>query len=143
VSGAGFDARLSQAIDQELWEKWVLLAPLGGVTCLMRGTIGDIEAVPGGTSLARQLLAECAAVATASGEPPRAEFLAQVDKTLTAAGSGLASSLYRDMERGLEVEADQILGDLAERARLLALELPVLIAAYAHLCVYRRRRQVS
>jgi 2-dehydropantoate 2-reductase len=56
MSGAGFDARLSAEIDRDMWEKWVFLATLGGITCLMRGTIGEIEAVPGGAMLARQLL---------------------------------------------------------------------------------------
>ena len=41
MQGAGFDAKLSSTIEREMWEKWVLLAALGGVTCLMRGSIGE------------------------------------------------------------------------------------------------------
>ena len=37
MQGAGFDARLSSDIMQEMWEKWVQLASLGAITCLMRG----------------------------------------------------------------------------------------------------------
>jgi 2-dehydropantoate 2-reductase len=40
MRGAGFDARLSDAIRREMWEKWILLASVGAITCLMRGTIG-------------------------------------------------------------------------------------------------------
>jgi len=36
LHGAGFDARLSTDIMQEMWEKWIQLASLGAVTCLMR-----------------------------------------------------------------------------------------------------------
>ena len=32
---AGFDARLSSAIEREMWEKWILLAGLGGINCLL------------------------------------------------------------------------------------------------------------
>ena len=42
LQGAGFDARLSTDIMQAMWEKWVQLASLGAITCLMRGTIGEI-----------------------------------------------------------------------------------------------------
>ncbi len=48
---AGFDARLSPNIMQAMWEKWVQLASLGAITCLMRGTIGEIVAAPGGAEL--------------------------------------------------------------------------------------------
>src|SRR6202022_4275672 len=50
MRGAGFDARLSRSIEYEMWEKWVLLATLGGITCLMRGDIGEVVAPPGGAS---------------------------------------------------------------------------------------------
>ena len=48
MQNAGFDARLSSNIEQDMWNKWMFLATLAGVTCLMRGTIGDIAAAPGG-----------------------------------------------------------------------------------------------
>jgi 2-dehydropantoate 2-reductase len=139
MSGAGFDARLSAEIDRDMWEKWVFLATLGGITCLMRGTIGEIEAVPGGAMLARQLLGECVAVATASGQAPTAEFVAQTEAAVTAAGSTLASSMYRDLLRGLNVEVDQILGDMLVRAHAASVATPLLATAFAHLRVYQRR----
>jgi 2-dehydropantoate 2-reductase len=139
MSGAGFDARISQEIERDMWEKWVFLATLGGITCLMRGTIGEIEAAPGGAALARQLLGECAAVAVASGHAPTASFLEQTAATLTAKGSGLASSMYRDLQRGLNVEVDQILGDMVVRAQHLAVPTPLLATAFANLRVYQQR----
>jgi 2-dehydropantoate 2-reductase len=70
LQGAGFDARLSPEIMQAMWEKWVQLASLGALTCLMRGTIGEIVAAPGGAELAIDVLNESAAVATACGYKP-------------------------------------------------------------------------
>src|SRR5882762_1898025 len=63
LRGAGFDARLSSDITQAMWEKWVQLASLGAVNCLLRGPIGEIVAAPGGTELALALVNECAAIA--------------------------------------------------------------------------------
>ena len=138
MQGAGFKATASEAILQAMWNKWVLLASLGGITCLLRGTIGQIEAAPGGADLALQLLHECVACADASGYPPGNEFLANIGKVLTTAGSNLASSMYRDLQRGNDVESDHILGDLLARSRSFGLSAPVLAAAFANLTIYRR-----
>lgn len=37
LHGAGFDSVLSSHIMQGMWQKWVQLAALGAVTCLLRG----------------------------------------------------------------------------------------------------------
>ncbi len=67
MQGAGFDARLSPAIAREMWEKWILLAALGGITCLMRGTVGEIAAAPGGADFASRFLDE---VVRGGSKPP-------------------------------------------------------------------------
>jgi 2-dehydropantoate 2-reductase len=51
-------------------------------------------------------------------------------------GSSLTASMYRDLQKGARVEADQILGDLLERGRRHGVEAPLLRAAYAQLSVY-------
>jgi len=51
------------AIEQAMWDKWVLLATLAGITCLMRATVGDIAATRSGEKLTLALLAAFASVA--------------------------------------------------------------------------------
>ncbi|MGL9773966.1 MAG: 2-dehydropantoate 2-reductase N-terminal domain-containing protein [Sodalis sp. (in: enterobacteria)] len=53
LDNAGFDACAVPSITTALWEKWILLSSLGGITCLMRGTIGQVAAAPGGPAFAR------------------------------------------------------------------------------------------
>ncbi len=139
MQGAGFDARLSGTIEPEMWEKWVFLAALGGITCLMRGTVGDIEAAPGGADFALAFLAECIAVAAAAGHPPSDGFVAATTALLTEKGSKMTSSMYRDLQKGSGVEADQILGDLAGRAQQFGVLTPLLSAAYTQLSIYQSR----
>jgi 2-dehydropantoate 2-reductase len=139
MQGSSFAARASRRIVQEMWDKWVFLATLGGITCLLRGTVGEIEAAPGGAVLAEQLLSECAAVAAASGCPLAPATAARIKATVTAKGSPLASSMYRDLQRGRSVEVDHILGDLRDRARRLGVPAPLLAAAFAHLRIYQQR----
>jgi 2-dehydropantoate 2-reductase len=143
MQSAGFEARTSANILQDMWEKWVLLASLGAATCLMRGNIGEIEAIPGGADLARAILGECRAIALACGYAPGAAFLARTEKMLTTPRSTLTSSMYRDMSKSAPVEVDQILGDLLERGRNLSVSTPLLEAASANLRIYQARLSAS
>jgi len=136
LQGAGFDARLSTDIMQALWEKWVQLASLGAVTCLMRGAIGEIVAAPGGADLSLEVLDECAAIAAACGHQPSEPFLARQAGAMTAPGSPLTSSMYPDLRKGAPVEVDHILGDLLERGGAQRVVAPLLKAAFVHLRVY-------
>lgn len=139
MQGAGFTARLTPRIAGEMWDKWVLLASLGGITCLMRGTVGEIVAAPGGKAFAERFLDEVVQVVNAVGEAPSEGYLAGVRRTLTEAGSRHASSMYRDLTKGAPVEADQIIGDLVARAQKAGLATPLLALAHASLSVYQNR----
>ena len=137
MAGARFEARASATILLNMWEKWVFLASLAGGTCLMRASVGDIAAAPGGSELMLRLLDECCAVATAEGYPPRQNFLDRVRQNLTDAGSQLTASMLRDIENGGRIEADHVIGDLLRRSPD---ELPLLRVVYAHLKAYESRR---
>jgi 2-dehydropantoate 2-reductase len=137
LQGAGFDACLSTDIMQAMWEKWVQLASLGAITCLMRGTIGEIVAAPGGADLSLKVLDESAAVATACGHKPSEALLARHAVAMIEPGSPLTSSMYRDLRKGAPVEADHILGDLIERGDAHEVATPLLKAAFVNLRVYQ------
>ncbi len=122
-----------------MWEKWVQLAGIGAATGLLRGTIGDIAAVPGGAEVTLGLLHECAAVASACGHVPSPAFLAQQTAALTAQGSQLTSSMYRDLLKNAPVEVDHILGDLLGRGRVHGVPMPLLQAAFVNLRIYQAR----
>lgn len=140
---AGFDAQPSDMILQEMWEKWVFLATLAGATCLMRGSVGDIVAAPGGDDLILSLFEECRAVAEAEGYAPRPSFLASSRPMLTAPGSPFTASMLRDLEAGARIEADHVLGDLLRRRNAADPDLAgmsLLEVAYIHLKTYEGRR---
>jgi len=139
LKGAGFDARLSTDIAQVMWEKWVQLASLGAITCLMRGTIGEIVAVQGGADLSLKVLDESAAIATACGHKPSEALLSRHAAAMTAPGSPLNSSMYRDLRKGAPVEVDHILGDFIERGVAHGVATPLMKAAFVNLRVYQER----
>jgi 2-dehydropantoate 2-reductase len=137
LQGAGFDVELSTGIVQAMWDKWLQLSSLGAMTCLLRGNVGEIEATPGGSEIALQIIRECHHVIAACGFPAAEGFLKQVQTNFTKPGSKLASSMYRDMTGGRPVEADQILGDLLARGSKLGVATPLLQAAYVNLSIYQ------
>src|SRR5438874_3684679 len=139
LQGAGFDARLSPDIMQTMWEKWVQLASLGAITCLMRGTIGEIVAAPGGAELSIDVLNESVAIATACGQKASEKVLSRHATAMTAPGSLLTSSMYRDLRKGAPVEADHILGDFIERGSTHGVATPLLKAAFVNLRIYQNR----
>jgi len=136
-----FQVRASTEIVHEMWSKWVFIAAAASATCLMRASVGDIGAAPGGTEFVLGLLEECRSIAAARGYPPREAALQRSRDMLTAKGSGLTASMLRDIERNAPIEADHIVGDLIERGS--GAGLPLLRIAYTHLKAYENRRQRS
>jgi 2-dehydropantoate 2-reductase len=130
----------SEHIIQDMWEKWVFLASVAGSTCLMRGPIGSILAAPGGKDFLLGILDECAAVASAEGHPPRAPSLERTRGMLTADGSQITASMFRDIRAGAAVEADHVIGDLLARGDAAKVPVPKLRTAYTHLKVYEKQR---
>jgi 2-dehydropantoate 2-reductase len=137
---ANFGAKTSDSIVLEMWEKWVFLASLAAVTCLMRASVGHILASPGGKDFILGMLDECSAVASAEGHAPRPPYLERIRGMLTAEGSQMTASMFRDVKAGAPVEADHVVGDLIARADAAKVPVPKLRAAYTHLKAYEKQR---
>ena len=139
MDGARFASRASAAITLEMWEKWVFLATLAGMTCLMRASVGDIAAA-GGSPTMLAMLAEAHAVAVAAGHANRPEVLEKTRAMLTTPGSTITASMLRDVEKGGPTEADHVIGDLIDRGGKAGLALPLLTLAALHLAAGAARR---
>jgi 2-dehydropantoate 2-reductase len=139
LRGAKFDVRASEAIVQEMWDKWVFIATGASLTCLMRASVGDIVAA-GATDFPGVLFDECAAIARASGFPCGDAVRQRTIGMLTRAGSPLTASMLRDLERGGRTEVEQILGDLLARRTARPSGTSLLEVACTHLRAYEVRR---
>lgn len=136
LAGAGFDTTVSDEILAAMWHKWVFIATVGALTCLMRGTVGDIVAVPEGENLGPAILAEAAAVSAAAGYPLPQSELDNTTRMITEPRSTFASSMYRDVSERHHTEVEHLLADLTDRARMLHVPTPILDLATLHLRVY-------
>ena len=117
----------------------MLLASLAATTCLMRASIGDILAAPGGEPFITATLAETQAIAGANGLARATNNLARFKAILTERGSGFTASMLRDLETGGRIEADHIIGDLLRRGEEQGVDTPLLRVAYTHLKAYEAR----
>jgi 2-dehydropantoate 2-reductase len=137
----GFDFALSDDILADMWGKWVFIATVGAFTCLMRGAVGEIVAQPGGGKLGPAFLAEATAIAQANGYPIAEAQVRNTTATVTQPGSGLTSSMYRDVLDGHPTESDYIVADLVTRGRDHGIESPLFHLAATQLAVHNARAQ--
>src|SRR3984885_8259574 len=116
--GANFEPQLSLQILQDMWEKWVFIASMAGITCLMRASLGDI-ATAGGTGNALELFAECSAISGKNGYVLRSATRERIRGTLSTPGSTLMASMLRDVEGHRRTEHEHVWGVLFARARAI------------------------
>ena len=140
IKKSGVDGGLHKNIVQDLWDKWIMLCSLAAMSCLMRGTVGDILEAGEGQAIVLETVEECRKVAAAAGGDPGEKGMQTVRSYLTQQGSRFAASMLHDLEKAAMVEADHIVGDMIARAKKAGIATPNLRMAYAHLQVYLARR---
>jgi 2-dehydropantoate 2-reductase len=137
------DAKLSEDIEQDLWEKIVFLSALAATTCLFRANVGEINRSPGGREAMERAYHANAAIAEREGRKPRAGAVKAALERLTDASGNWSASMLRDLEAGGRVEADHIVGWMLERARRHRVDETILALAYTHLKAYEARRDAE
>lgn len=122
---AGFDVRLSEAIRCDLWEKFVYLVALSGVTCTTRSPIGPILADPDTRALFEGAIAEAAAVGRALGAPLPEDVVAERMAVADRLPPGVKSSMLNDLERGNRLELPWLSGAVVRLGREAGVPTPV------------------
>ena len=140
LAKGGFAPRNSDTIMQDMWEKFVLICTAAGSACLMRGGLSSIGKTEHGAAVVMDMYGECAAAATAAGHAPRPRHVEMFRNGLTGGTPANIPSMLRDLQRGLRVEADHIVGDMLARALAAGHAAPMLRAAHTHLKVYEASR---
>ena len=136
----GIDAKTSDQIGQDLWNKWVFLATLAASTTLMGVATGEIIETDHGEAVILAILSECLEVARAEGHAPPEEQMAFYREQLTRKGNPFKSSMLHDIEAGNPIEADHIIGDMIRRAGRHKITTPLLEVALTRLQVYEAAR---
>lgn len=122
---AEVDARLSADIRIELWNKFILICAVSGMTALTRRPLGEILDYDGTARMAREVMREVCQLALAMGIPlePGADaanyrFMAQQDPS----GKG---SMCHDVEAGRRLEIDALCGYVSRMGRVHGVATPL------------------
>jgi 2-dehydropantoate 2-reductase len=130
---AGIAIERSPRIRVALWEKYLLICALSGMTALTRRPIGEIRACPESRALYRTILEELAAIAGAEGvelaRDPVGRNLAAAD----ALKPDSYSSLYHDLIHGKRLELEALQGHAVRLGTRHGIPTPALSAVYATL----------
>ena len=128
-----FDSAYSENINQVLWNKWVFLATLAGMTTSARGSVGEIIATPYGRELTLVMYEECCSIAKASGQATG--DMPKATEMLTKVGSPFTASMLRDLLSGQKTEHEHILGQMISRGEQYGLSCQLLKMAYTQMAV--------
>ncbi|MBU8713912.1 MULTISPECIES: 2-dehydropantoate 2-reductase [Brevibacillus] len=133
--------RASNNIQREAWHKYLFIATFSGITTLMNSAVGPIREAAYGVELTRQLAEEIVSVMQALEAPIKPDIVEKQMETFQNQRPQTKSSMLRDMEKGLPVEADHLQGYLLERAEQRGLSTPLLKVVYNNLKVYELKRE--
>lgn len=136
---AAFDHTYSENIEQSLWDKWVFLATLAGMTTLCRGHVGKIVDAPWGKETMTSFYAESCAIAQANGFPTKESAQQKALAMLTKSGSSFAASMLRDLTQGHQTEHEHILGAMIDVGVQKNVPCPLLKAAHTHMVVEQNK----
>jgi 2-dehydropantoate 2-reductase len=124
-SGAGFDATLSDRIEDEIWEKFVRLAVFSGMCALTRSPVGAIRGDPDTFAMMRSALDETFAVARARGVSLRPNLMDEVLKMVADLPPESKASMLEDLERGKPLELPWLSGAVVRLGRELGVATPI------------------
>ncbi|WP_445613596.1 ketopantoate reductase family protein [Geobacillus sp. YF-1] len=136
-SGANARFRLSEQIAADMWNKYLFIATMSGVTTLFRAPIGPIRSGGEyGTVIIDRLFQEIETIIKAHGAPLTDEMAKRQRAQLEQIAPTMKSSMQRDMEKGLPIEAAHLQGYLLKLARQHGIAAPMLEAVYHNLFLY-------
>src|SRR5271165_443422 len=122
---ARIDAELVADVRRVLWEKFVLLTALSGVTSATRQPIGAIRSDPDLRAVFEAAMAEAWAVGRARGVALAEDFVAQQMVLIDGLPAQMKSSMLNDLIAGNRLEAPWLSGAVARMAKEASLAAPV------------------
>ena len=139
----GFDAELSDDVERVIWEKFVFIVGLSGLTTLTRNPIGPVRSDPDTRALLLDVLREAVMVGRAKGVRLDADFAEKRLAFLDTLPPQMTSSMHRDLERGNRLEVKWLSGAVARLGRELRVDTPANRAVYAALKLHAGDRSAT
>jgi 2-dehydropantoate 2-reductase len=133
---AGIKAELRSDIRVALWEKFVLICGLSGLTALTRLPIGGVLACSETRVLLRETMDETDAVGRAEGVTLPKDYVGQMLRFFEGLDPAIHGSLYYDLAAGRRLEIETLNGTVVRLGRERGVPTPANFAVYAALKPY-------
>jgi 2-dehydropantoate 2-reductase len=138
--GAGLQAELSPDIRRTLWEKYVFLVGLSGVTATMRATLGPVREHPQARAFLLDLMRETVAVGRACGVNLPEDYADQRLAFADGLPADMTSSMHHDLERGNPLEVAWLSGGVVQLGREVGVATPANRAVWDILALHANGR---
>ncbi len=133
---AGIAAEVHPDIRVALWEKFIFICGLSGVTALTRLPIGSILASPEARALLQGTMEEVEAIAQAEGIPVPGGYTSRALAAMSGLEPWARGSLYYDLAAGYRLEIETLNGTVVRLGRKHTIPTPLNFAIYAALRPY-------
>lgn len=133
---AGFEARISDDIQGEIWRKFVFLVGISGLTAVTRKSAGELRADADIRLVLRRAMEETRLVANAKSVAIPADYVEQTLQFIDGLAPAMKSSMLNDLENGRRLEAPWLCGAVVRMAAECGIDAPVNATIYAALKPY-------
>lgn len=130
--------KYSDRIMEDMWNKYLFISVMSGATTLMRTPIGPIRETAEGEQILRQIINEAVIIMQKIGAPISDEMKETQIEKINGIGYEMKSSMQRDMEKGMPVEADHFFKYLLNYAKKYGVKAPTIEMIYSNLKVYEK-----
>jgi len=134
---AGIDVTFSDAVETEIWMKFVVLAALAAVTTATRQPVGVLRADPDTRALFQNAIAEVIAVGRAQGVALPDDALQRQMAVVDGWPHDMVASMLHDLNAGKPMELDYFSGAVCRLGRACGVATPVHDVLYAALKPYK------
>lgn len=123
LQAAGFDAGVTEAPGQMIWEKVAINAGINPLTAILNVPNGRLLELSDIRQLMRDLVVEAAKVASTEGYRFDHSLVEMAEEMCTNTAENV-SSMLQDIRSGRQTEIDAISGEILRRAQLASLPTP-------------------
>lgn len=141
--GTKADFVLSGNINQDMWQKYLFITAMSGITAAMESPIGPIRELETGQRTIAALLEELTAVMKGMDAPISATIAQDQLAKINSMEAGMKSSMQRDMEKSQPIEVEHLQEYLLKKANELGIPVPILEMIYTKLKMYEHKLIMS
>ncbi|SDO39980.1 2-dehydropantoate 2-reductase [Paenibacillus sp. yr247] len=126
-----FKVTLSDNIKRDMWEKYMFLTVLSGMTSATRKPLGDILTDEAASHFLQDMLDELAQLARAEGITFPKDIKTKIMGRYANASRTMTSSMYRDLVNGLPLELESLHGYAVRLGEKHRVNTPFVRSVYA------------